>query len=320
MYLKSATVLAFLLVFVTQLPAQWGADPDPSNPQTLSAGSEECTDIQIRVKDTAGSPIMGAAVVPEDTIMAETTDTDGIVEIPCRVMQNVLPVIKISANGYIPTSVTLLPNSSYFTVRLDRSEPVARSAGTTINASELSTDVQAKSVRLQEEAGKALAHQDYDNAGKLLLEALQLTPSAPGIANNLGIVALRHKDLESAGSWFQKAAEEAPYKADILGNLGLVRWMQHRTDESYSILVKASSRGYESNLGHYILGTISLEKGQSREAAEHLKKVSADHFPYRDLYLSIALRNCGKNKAADESYRSFLRRKPAPFMIYSLLS
>ncbi len=262
---------------------------------------------------------MGAAVVPEDTGMAVTTDSDGMVDLPCRFMENMLPVLKVSAGGYTPTSVTLLPNSSYFTIRLDRSEPVTRAAGTTVSASELSTDVQAKSIRLQDEAGRALDRRDYDEAGKLLLEALQLTPSSPGIANNLGVVALRHKDLEAAASWFQKAAEEAPYKGDILGNLGLVRWMQHRADESYNILIKACSRGYESPVGHYILGTVSLEKGQNREAAEHLKKAPADRFPYRDLYLSIALRNCGKTKAAEESYRNFLRRNPAPFLISTMM-
>jgi len=262
---------------------------------------------------------MGANVVTENNLMPGTTDANGVVEIPCRWVRGVLPILKITASGYRPTSVTLVPDSnSRFEVTLDRGEPIVRSAGTTVSAAELSPNAQSESTRLQEEAGKALANQDYQNAGKLLMEAYQLTPSLPGIANNLGIVYLHLRDVESAGNWFQKAAEEAPYKGDILGNLGLVLWLQHRTDESYSILTKASAHGYESNLAHYILGTVSLERGKSQEAAEHLKKISPDKFRYRDLYLSIALRNCGKTKSADETYRNFLKRNPAPFLISRL--
>ena len=222
----------------------------------------------------------------------------------------------ITALGYKAAHVTVMPDARYhFDVRLDRREPVARSGGTTVNASELSGSVQKQSAQLQQQAERLLASKDYESAEKLLLEAFHLTPSAAPIANNLGVVALSKKDLDSAGSWFQKAAEEAPYKSDILGNLGLVRWMQHRREESYDILVKAFSQGYESGLGHYILGTIGVENGKSKEATEHLKRITAERFPYRDLYLSIALRNCGKAKAADQSYQSFLRRNPPPFLI-----
>jgi Tfp pilus assembly protein PilF len=170
-------------------------------------------------------------------------------------------------------------------------------------------------MQLQQEAEKALAAKDYEVAEKLLMEVLQLTPSSASAANNLGVVALHKKDLETAASWFQKASEEAPYKPDILGNFGLVRWMQRRPEESYTILKKAFSMGYESNLGNYILGTVGLKNGDSKDAVERLKKTPPERFPYRDLYLSIALRNCGKTRAADESYRNFFRHNPAPFLI-----
>lgn len=128
-----------------------------------------------------------------------------------------------------------------------------------------------------------------------------------------GQIVLGRKDVDTAGKWIQKASEEAPYRADILGNLGLVRWMQYRDEESYGILLQAFSRGYESKLGHYILGIVGLEKGASKDSVEHLKKVPPDRFPYRDLCLSIAMRNCGKAKAADETFRNFLQRNRAPF-------
>jgi tetratricopeptide (TPR) repeat protein len=194
---------------------------------------------------------------------------------------------------------------------------MVRSAGATVNVSELLPNVQKQSARLQAQAEKALAAGDYHSAEQLFADAIHLTPSTASIANNLGVIALRRRDVDTAVRWIQKASEEAPYRADILGNLGLVRWMQHRDEESYGILLEAFSRGYESNVGHYILGRVGLEKGASKDSVDHLKKVRPDRFPDRDLYLSIALRDCGKTEAADKAFRNFLRRHRAPFLISS---
>jgi hypothetical protein len=66
------------------------------------------------------------------------------------------------------------------------------------------------------------------------------------------------------------------------------------------------------------MGVVELQKGECKESAQLLKKVPTDRFPYRDFYLSVALRQCGENKAAAETYSSFLRRNPAPFFITQL--
>jgi hypothetical protein len=72
--------------------------------------------------------------------------------------------------------------------------------------------------------------------------------------------------------------------------------------------------GYESSMGHYILGVNSLDKGLAKEAVNHLKKVPSEKYLYRDLYLPLALRGCGKTKAAEDRYRNFLRRNPAGYL------
>ena len=314
---KFSLGFALLVIAGTQVQAQWGSQTNDSS--NISLPVKGCRDIAVVVTDSMGSAITGADVATEDSALRLTTDSQGMAAIPCHSIQGVLPVVIVTASGYQPIQASLAPDArSRFEIKLDRTEPVISSSGATVNASELAPNVQKQSDHLQQRAGKALAAKDYDNAEKLLLDALHLTPSSAPVANNLGIVALHRKDLDTAGSWFQKASEEAPSRPDIMGNLGLVRWMQHRTKESYEILVKAFSRGYESSMGHYILGTAGLENGHSKEAADHLKKVSTDRFPYRDLYLSIALRNCGKHKAADETYQSFLRRNPATFLISDL--
>jgi tetratricopeptide (TPR) repeat protein len=276
-----------------------------------------CRDIQVWVQDSAGIAIMGADVVSDSSFMGATTDSRGIARIPCGSIDSSLFMsLEVSALGYQTARVPLISDgSSPVRVRLEKREPVARGQERTISARELSPSIQAESQELQNQAEKALARKDYSTAEDLLLKAHELTPSAVSVLNNLGVVALHKNDLDAAASWFEKAAHAAPFKPDIIGNLGLVRWLQHRNDESYTLLVKAASMGYATSLGHYILGTVGLGKGMNKEAAENLKKISSDRYPYRDLYLSIALRNAGKTRAADESYRNFIKRNPVPYAI-----
>jgi len=315
LYGKLSLGLVFLFIAGNQLQAQWGPYDDS---QINSFPGDRCHDIALMVTDNNGVAIMGADIITENRGLEVTTDARGYAAIPCRSVEgSIMPVITVTASGYRPTRVNLMPDTrSHLEVRLDRRDnPVLRSTGTTVNAAELTVNVQKQSAQLQQQAERAIASKDFDGAERLLMEALQLTPSAAAISNNLGVVALHKNDLNTAGSWFQKASDQAPYKSDILGNLGLVKWMQHQYEESYSILSKAFSRGYQSTLGNYILGTMGIEKGDSKEAIEHLKKVPTDRFPYRDFYLSIAFRNCGKTKAADASYQNFVKRNPAPFLI-----
>jgi tetratricopeptide (TPR) repeat protein len=260
-----------------------------------------CREIAVRVEDYMGAAIMGATVVPEGNAIPVTTDPNGMAQLPCRAGEGILPKVNVTAQGFIPATATLTPDSGRsYEIRLDRAERISQSSGSTVNVGELSRDTQKKSSHLQGEAAKALAAQKYDSAEMLLIEAQKLTPSSASILNNLGIVAMHRKDLDAAEEYFKKAAESAPRNGEIKGNLGLVLWMQHRQDESYSSLVKASSFGYESNAGNYIMGVVGLGKGECKESVKLLKKVPSDQFPYRDTYLSIALRNCGANKAAED--------------------
>lgn len=312
----SGLVLVSVLIAEVSLQAQWKSPL--ANARISNASGPVCRDIVLEVTDANGIAIMGADIGTENQGLEITTNSEGFAAIPCRTIgRGILPTITVTAPGYKAMQVNLIPDAgSPMEVRLARGENSAsRTAGPTVKASELNAEIQKHSERLQRLAEKAMAEEDFDGAEKYLVEALQLTPSTASIANNLGILALHRSDLAEAASWFQKASEAAPYKPDILGNLGLVRWMQRQYQESYTILTKAYSRGYESGLGNYILGTIELRMGHSKNALEHLKKASADRFPHRNLYLSLALRNCGKQKAADESYREFLKHNPAPYFV-----
>lgn len=318
LYGKFSLGLVFLLAAGAHANAQWGSGRTLGD-SPRNAPGEVCREIAVVVTDNSGSAIMGAEVKTDKQFVQNTTDANGIVAIPCRAVDS-FPIAEISAPGYKPARVTILPNgNSHLEVRLDKRESSLPSGRNTINVAELSGTVQQKSARLQDAANRALSGKDYDSAQELLLEAFRLTPSTASIANNLGVIALTKKDLRSAGSWFEKAHQTAPFRADIQGNLGLVRWMQGQTEESYRILRQAFERGYESNMGHYVLGVVGLEKGEYEASVAHLKNASADRFPYRDLYLSIALHKCGKSRDADAIHQSFLKKNRAPFAI-SLLA
>lgn len=314
LYGKFSIGLALLLAAGVHAQAQWTPGGMLGN-SPANAPGEVCREIAVVVTDNSGSAIVGAEVKTDRQFVQNRTDANGVVAIPCRAV-NSFPIAEISAPGYKPARVTILPNgNSHLEVRLDRRETSLPSGRNTIDVAELSGTVQQKSAHLQEAANKALSHKDYDRAQELLLEAFRLTPSSASIANNLGVIALAKNDLLSAGSWLEKAHQTAPFRSDIQGNLGLVRWMQRRTEESYELLQDAFERGYESNMGHYILGVLGLEKGHYEDSVEHLKKASADRFPYRDLYLSIALHRCGQSKAADVTHQSFLKKNRAPFAV-----
>jgi hypothetical protein len=307
--------LGFLLLLLSAEPilAQWG---NTTASESSASNGSQCRDLSVRVEDMQGTGIMNATVAAEGSVFSVNTDSGGFANIPCHAIDGFLPKLNVTAQGYSPVSEMVLPNaSSQYKIRLDRRDPITTSSGSTVDISELSRSTQKRSSKLLLEANKALAAKKFDSAETLLKEAYTLTPSSGPIMNNLGVVALNRNDLESAGEWFRKATEASPQNGEIRGNLGMVRWMQYRKDESYNALARASSLGYETNTGNFIMGVLELQKGECEESVPHLKEVPTDRFPYRDLYLSIALRQCGQSKAAAESYSSYLQRNPVPFFI-----
>ncbi len=76
--------------------------------------------------------------------------------------------------------------------------------------------------------------------------------------------------------------------------------------------------GHETGSGNYIMGMVSLKKGEMKEAAKRLKKAPEGLFPYRDLFLSLALRNIGKTKEADKAFSRYLKQIRAPLDLSTL--
>ncbi len=312
-YWKPWLVLVFLFVFAAPAPAQHGLNPyQNSNYDRMTA----CDEVEVDVRDSMGMAIANAVVTTENGLMPFTTDLTGSAAIPCSFENENFRMLDVRAPGYYPARIMMgVDNGSRLEVILKKRDVPQESSGAIINAQELSHDSQVKSNDLQNQALRAISLKNYDTAEKLLIQAHEVTPSNAAILNNLGVVETHRKDLNAAGSWFEKAMLIAPYNPEVVQNLGILRWMQHLEEESYQLMLKLSGMGYQSGIGNYIIGIISLEKGMNRQAADRLKRTSRDFFPYRDLYLSIALHNLGEAKAADKAYRSFFKRNPVSYAL-----
>jgi hypothetical protein len=92
----------------------------------------------------------------------------------------------------------------------------------------------------------------------------------------------------------------------------LIRYLQHRERESYLLLDRAVEAGFASPTAHYILGVMSLQNGHFERASDQLRRTDSSRYPYRDLYLSIAQRELGKEKTAEKTFQSFVKSHKAP--------
>jgi Tfp pilus assembly protein PilF len=179
----------------------------------------------------------------------------------------------------------------------------------------LSPRIQQKSLQIQQAGLDALRHADYVAADRLLREAMELTPSAYTIYNNLAVNSARQLRLNEASRWLEKARAMAPFDPIVAGNLGVILWLQNRINESYDLLQMAMDRGYAGNMAHYAMGLMALQRQYALEAVRHLSKTNRKSFPYRDLYLSLALQELGKGDAAAKSRRIFLEGHRAPWIL-----
>jgi Tfp pilus assembly protein PilF len=310
-YWKILGAWLFLLISAIPSMAQTGRD---SRLAGIGAPSAMDTGIELNVKDSMGRAIRGAVVAPEDNAMQYSTDSDGVARIPRANSMQATRIMNIRAPGYESLRVALIPDSrSRLEIILREHKPMAPGSGLTVSVQDLRNPGKQELLNLQTQAEQALHHKNYDSAEKLYLQAVKLASSNATIPNNLGILALRHGDMIAASSWFEMATKIDPYRAEYGVNLGIIRWLQNRREESYKLLKMALDRGYKSGACDYIVGIVSLDKGLNEDAAEYLDHVPGGSFPYRDLFLSMALRNLGKVKSADKLYRSFLRRNPFPF-------
>ncbi len=296
--------LVFVLLVFGSLLASCGAAA-----QSLGSGLHTgigCSEFRIQVSDADGHAICGATVSIDGRGLA-VSDSSGWVDTRVGESGDGFLLVRVTAEGYQTREVTIEPGDCITQIDLKRTERGRRSYTSAITAEELNPEVQKRSVELQRQASKASEQADYAGSVRLLLEAFDLTPSDPGISNNLGFSYLHKGEINQASVWFEKALSLAPFDPIINGNLGVVRWSQGDRDTSRQLLTKAVQHGYSTPAAHYILGVTALEKGHAMEAVKELSMVKDKQFPYRPLFLAIALWSEGKPDKAEKEYNRFLR-------------
>ena len=264
----------------------------------------------LQVRDASGIPIPGAVAMLSD-IWIEQADSTGAVRFAAREAMRLPAVIKVTARGYEPRELLFDGSESMMEISLEKLETRNPAAGSSVSVAELAPETRDASERLQREAVEALLHGENNEAERMLLEAIQLTPSAGAAYNNLGVAVLRQRRLEDAVRWFENSYELRPMDSAAAGNLGLIRCVQGRRDDCYRLLDKATALGFEAPMAHYCLGVLALERANWKQGARELERVSPERFAYRDLYLTVALRGIGRQHEAARSFQSFLRRRPA---------
>ena len=97
--------------------------------------------------------------------------------------------------------------------------------------------------------GYTLADQTdrYEEARKLVSEALALRPEDPAILDSMGWVEFRNKNYTSALNYLQQAYAKFP-DAEVAAHLGEVLWVLGRQDEARKIWAEAQERQPDSEV------------------------------------------------------------------------
>jgi Tfp pilus assembly protein PilF len=275
---------------------------------------------RLYVRDsTSLLPLANARVNVGDT-WSDLLDRDGSVLIDPRPGVRFPLVVSVTAPGYGTQQYVLdSPKPSNTELHMMRLGPDRPPAMTRVSAAELAPGVRERAREQHARGLEALARRDYAAAEKLFRDAIELTPSSSSAHNNLGLVYLRQGDLVRAAPEFEKAYALAPGNAVAAGNLGTLRFLESRRDESFRLLEQARAGGFPSQLADYLFGLLALERNRPHEAAAALLAVAAERYPYRDLFLAVALERSGRQREAARHLRQFRKRVPVVLALAQLV-
>jgi Tfp pilus assembly protein PilF len=267
----------------------------------------------IVIRDLAGIPLRNAAVQLGDRI--KRTNFDGIVIVEQFPGLRYPLKLQVRAPGFRQVTTLIDPTRQRIEVFLTPHSHSPTAGTKVVSVSELSPEVRAEAARLCEAALAAVEKGDLPAAHVLLRQAHEKTPSSTGIHQGLALIALHQGRVDDAARWLEEALELNPSSSRLIGDLGTVRFFQERRQESYRLLSRAVERGYDRTGTHYRLGLLAFGEGRWKEASKEFKRTSADRFPYRDLFLSQALRRLGKTREAAQAFLRFLARNPVSVFI-----
>jgi len=112
----------------------------------------------------------------------------------------------------------------------------------------------------------AFHRQQYEEAGQLIQQAIQLNPQVPNFHNSLGNVLRNLGQLEAAMISFQQALQLNPNFAEAYNNLGSVLGDQQQFSEAVTYFQQAIALNPHYVKAHYNLGRMFSAQGQLTQA------------------------------------------------------
>ncbi|MDY7005270.1 MAG: tetratricopeptide repeat protein [Cyanobacteriota bacterium] len=144
--------------------------------------------------------------------------------------------------------------------------------------------------------------EEYDEAEKELLEAVDCSPTLAEGYVQLGALCLRRGDLEGCLQWNQKAVKMRPGFSEGHGNIGFVHLQMGNVDEAIVSLKRATHFNFRYVQAFASLATAHLMKGEVEESIEASRQALKidPNFPIAHNNLGIAYMEKGDFAAAIE--------------------
>ena len=154
--------------------------------------------------------------------------------------------------------------------------------------------------------------QEFQNAIKLLKQAIKIKPEFIAAHNNLGNVYQELGKYQEAMSCYQEAIELNPKYAEAHYNLGFVNQELGKNQEAVSCYQRAIELNPESAESQYNLGIVYQELGKYQEAASAYQKAIQIDFKYIKAHnnLGLVYKELGKYQEAVSCYQRAIELNP----------
>jgi len=130
----------------------------------------------------------------------------------------------------------------------------------------------AKAGMMEKKADAVMAHGDFHQGEKLLIQALALDPSNIGTYHKLGLLYLRQGQFGKAEMMYQKLVTSAKNDPVYYSNLAVALYQQKKLDDAKKNYKKAIELDSSRAGRFFSLAQVLQELGEAQEALDHFRK------------------------------------------------
>jgi Flp pilus assembly protein TadD len=160
-----------------------------------------------------------------------------------------------------------------------------------------------------------LDRREYDEAKRLLSEAVQVQPRLWRAHSALGVIADLRQDFQAAQAHYDKALAVVPNSAMLLNNLGYSQYLSGDWNAAIQSLKRALTVNSDYHLAWRNLALIYTRKGRYAEAVEALSKTEDVAKAYNDVgYVSLV---AGRLDEAEGLFEEAMRLSPTYYVMAS---